>query len=516
MNINLLSQSIPKVCFLNPLIHSTFSNQNAIAACDLNNDGNIDLAVANTSNISILKGNGNGSFTSPINYTVGNSPGCITYGFFNSDVFLDLAVANSGGSNVSVLLGTGLGTFSSSINYFSGLAPYSVTTADFNNDGKLDLAVANNFANTASILIGNGFGSFSAPINYTVGSKPNFIISADFNGDNNNDLAVTNSISNSISILLNTGSGSFSSAINFTLSAGSNPTSLVAGDFNGDGTADLAVTNFVGNLAVLLGNGSGSFSTPVYTGLISSPTSIRKADFNNDSKIDLAISFYGTNRISVLLGNGNGSFTNAGNFLSGADGYDLVTSDFNNDGNQDLAVANFGELYTSVLLNTFVPLVSISASTNSVCVNGATISLSGNPSGGVVSGVNISNSVFTPSTGLGNFIASYAYITPNGCANTATTNISVFSCLGVENSTSLMPFTICPNPTSGLIAIKPSFQETSYSYKIFNSTGKEISYNEFSKGEDSVDFSLLSGGMYFIQFIVDNKIYFCKVVKQQL
>jgi hypothetical protein len=86
---------------------------------------------------------------------VGLSPTSITVGDFNGDGKLDLVVANSGSSNVSVLLGNGDGTFQTAVNYGAGAGAQSVASADFNGNSKLDLAVANGNSNNVSILLNN-------------------------------------------------------------------------------------------------------------------------------------------------------------------------------------------------------------------------------------------------------------------------------------------------------------------------------------------------------------------------
>lgn len=131
----------------------------AVAVGDFNGDGNLDLAVCDNSgnNVTILLGNGNGTFTpatgSPI--PVGNQPYAIVAGDFNNDGNLDLAVANYGDGTVSLLLGNGNGTFTqaSGSPYAVGNGPYQIAAADFNGDGKLDLAVANLGDGTVSILL---------------------------------------------------------------------------------------------------------------------------------------------------------------------------------------------------------------------------------------------------------------------------------------------------------------------------------------------------------------------------
>ena len=115
----------------------------SVAVGDFNNDTNLDLAVANagSNTVSILLGNGNGTFVTPaVNFGVGNTPQSVAVGDFNNDTNLDLAVANAGFINnpsnvVSILIGNGNGTFvTPATNVVAGFCPYSVAVGDFNGD----------------------------------------------------------------------------------------------------------------------------------------------------------------------------------------------------------------------------------------------------------------------------------------------------------------------------------------------------------------------------------------------
>jgi hypothetical protein len=109
-------------------------------------------------------------------------------------------VAN--GDNVSVLLGNGDGTFQAARNYAAGSFPFSMAVGDFNGDGRLDLAVAG--AGGVRVLLGNGDGSFlNTNISYVAGTNPSSVAVGDFNGDGSPDLAVANVGSGDVSILLN-------------------------------------------------------------------------------------------------------------------------------------------------------------------------------------------------------------------------------------------------------------------------------------------------------------------------
>ena len=81
-------------------------------------------------------------------------------GDFNNDKIFDLAVVNWDDNTISILLGNGNGTFKDQIKYSTGVKPVFTVTDDFNNDMKLDLAVSNAIDNSISVLLGNGDGTF--------------------------------------------------------------------------------------------------------------------------------------------------------------------------------------------------------------------------------------------------------------------------------------------------------------------------------------------------------------------
>jgi predicted NUDIX family NTP pyrophosphohydrolase len=200
-------------------------------------------------------------FAKAVNYGAGSGPWSVAVGDFNGDGKPDLAVANEESNNLSVLLGNGDGTFQTAVNYSVGLQPWSVAVGDFNLDGKPDLAVANEGSSNVSVLLGNGEGTFQAAVNYGAGSGPWSVAVGDFNGDGKLDLAVADTVSNSVSVLLGNGDGTFQAGVNYV--AGMGPNSVAVGDFNGDGKLDLAVANaYGGGVSVLLGvNSTNSVST---------------------------------------------------------------------------------------------------------------------------------------------------------------------------------------------------------------------------------------------------------------
>src|SRR5438477_9362799 len=188
----------------------------ASAVGDFNGDGKQDLAVTNisTHSVSILLGNGNGSFSAPANFPVGSTPTSLAVGDFNGDGKQDLAVANLGSNTAGVYLGNGVGGFTLSVNVRVGDGPYSVTVGDFNGDGKPDIATANFSSNNVSIALGDGTGHFGAATGFAGGLATIYIAMGDFNGDGHQDLVVANYGSSNASMLLGYGDGTFSTANN--------------------------------------------------------------------------------------------------------------------------------------------------------------------------------------------------------------------------------------------------------------------------------------------------------------
>ena len=336
----------------------------AVTAGDFNGDGKGDLALANqcsdigctNGSVTILLGNGDGTFGAAVSYGPGGDATFVAAGDLNGDGKLDLAVANYEVNNVGVLLGRGDGTFLPVVTYASGGdSASSVALADFNGDGRLDLAVTNYVSGSIAVLLGNGNGTFQPAVSYPAGGAlASMVVVADFNHDNRPDLAVAdvcndimNCVNGAVGVLLGNGDGTFKNAVSY-LSAGQNSYSLAVADFNGDGKSDLAVSNESASATLLLGAGNGTFQVATsYESGGSFSFFVASGDVNGDGHADLIVSNdclidqdCAGSSVIALLGRGDGSFQSPTSFASrGATALAGATADFNGDGKPDLVLA---------------------------------------------------------------------------------------------------------------------------------------------------------------------------------
>jgi len=349
----------------------------ALAAADFNEDGKPDLAVASAVRVFTLLGHGDGTFApAPGSPLLVPSPpyddlatplaGPITVGDFDHSGHLGLAVAEANNEAAVILLGNGDGTFLSSSAAFAqsrGDPISGVGAADFNADGNLDIAFTSEASGVSSLVLGYGRGAFNAAgvLQNVVGVTGEFasgLAVGDFNADGKLDVVMSSTgtaviPASGVVVSLGNGEGTFTPASGSPISLGKSLSAIVAGDFNGDGKLDIAVTDATGNaVLVLLGNGDGTFGAPTTIPVGTQPEAIIVGDFNNDGKLDLAVANSGDGTITLLLGKGDGTFTKASGspYPVGRGPSALAVADFNGDGKLDLAVANLIDGTVSILL----------------------------------------------------------------------------------------------------------------------------------------------------------------------
>jgi FG-GAP-like repeat/FG-GAP repeat len=328
-----------------------------LAVGDFRGNGRMDVVVGNTlstaNTVSVLLGNGNGTFAAHVDYAAGGAPTSVAVGDFNGDGKLDIAVLyGSSNAVVSVLLGKGDGTFRPFITTTAGPGGDSIAVGDFNGDGKLDIAISDNLELTegVDILLGNGNGTFQAPVTYATANDPRMVVVADFNGDGKLDLATINSGSQTVSLLLGTGTGMFGSHADFaTKQPGC--VSLAAGDLRNNGKVDVVAGCLeLGEVVVLLGSGTGSFATAKAYAVPDGAEIVTLGDFTGNGKLDVAVTNgQSTGVVSVLAGSGSGTLKAAVPFATNFGPIGVGAADFNGDGKLDLVTADSGSPFGAAI-----------------------------------------------------------------------------------------------------------------------------------------------------------------------
>jgi hypothetical protein len=265
------------------------------------------------------------SLVAPVVYNAGQGPEGVAVGDLRGNGRLDIVTANTSGS-VSVLLGNGNGTFQPAVDFATGgSGTQSVALGQLGRRGPLDAITANPGSETVSVLMGNGDGTFQPAVQYSVGpqDRPIAVAVGDFTGDGILDLVTVNVPQakdqghDSFSLLAGKSNGTFQPAVTQVLSFA--PSALAAGDFTGNGHLSIAVGT-KGGVMILLGNGNGTFQAPVFYAADpnSVVSSIVVSDLAGTGRLDLATANPATDTVSVLLGNGNGTFGPATKYCQGS------------------------------------------------------------------------------------------------------------------------------------------------------------------------------------------------------
>jgi streptogramin lyase len=372
--VRFLDDGLPRPPFLPPTTSPAGLRPEETRVADLRQNGTLDVITLNAGDtshdgsVSVLLGNGDGTFGAAQSFPAGHSPQSSVVADVNGDGILDLVVADAGSfrqndGGLRLLLGNGDGTFQAPVDLLSGRNLSDVVAGDFNGDGKLDLVVATDRLSLVPDpgvyeLLGNGDGTFQPPARITPQTGP--LAAGDFHHAGTPDLVVgpTEIGGDAIRLFPGNGDGTFRDPQVLRVPAGAFITRMLVGDLRQNGTLDLVVNAGFEGVHVFLGNGDGTLGAPVFYPASDfrffGPAGLALGDFNGDGIPDLVTALGQSPRgtVSVLLGNGDGTFQEPRLFATGGSNpFGVAVGDFNGDRRDDVVVANTFSNNIAVLLN---------------------------------------------------------------------------------------------------------------------------------------------------------------------
>ena len=259
---------------------------------DFNRDGLVDICVANIDddNVSILLGNGDGTYAPQQLVAVGNAPRGIAVLDADGDGDVDIVNTNAQSSinNMTLLLNDGNGVFGPPTFFAAGGAgAWGLAAADMTNDGILDLVIGAQFAQRIFVPRGNGDGTFTQTSVQSAGGQNWMLNCGDVNGDGAEDVASINSHDDNGAILLGDGNGNLGSPQVYTTDPFALATDL--GDVDGDGDLDWMTSSFFGDWRLYLNDGAGGFTFDQEFDATSAASCSLMLDLDNDGDLDLAL-----------------------------------------------------------------------------------------------------------------------------------------------------------------------------------------------------------------------------------
>jgi pimeloyl-ACP methyl ester carboxylesterase len=302
--------------FADKIVLSAGLHPQGVALVDLDGDGNLEMAVANSGragggSLAIfrnLSSPGAISFSTPIHLTVDTATRVVAEDI-DGDGLVDLAVTSNARGEIYLFRNTSVpGSLSLSRLLILQAGHYTgaLGISDIDADGRPDILAPTVLGNYMPIFLNNsspGSFAFAPRQDFQVSDFPEEIDIDDLNGDGRQEIVVTNRLSNSVALFVNNSTPGDLSLSRHDFFAGEQPNGLALVDLNGDGTLDVVVTNADDTLALLLADLSASgpsLSLADHVRAGEGPFLLAVGDFDGDGTEDIAASNSDTTTASVI------------------------------------------------------------------------------------------------------------------------------------------------------------------------------------------------------------------------
>ena len=327
--------------FSGPERYITSNRSIAVECGDINGDTYPDVVVGNqlSRNVSVFMNNGDSTLAAPAGWSMGSGLAALALVDLDGQHGLDMVTANYDADSVTIQFNNGSGSFSGApYSYLIGNGPNDLVAADFNDDNYFDLATANSLSNDLTILYNNGDGTFPAAVSIpAAGSEPKYLMAIDIDGDDDQDIVYfwrgTWQYPGGLAILINDGAGSFTDG--GIIDSPDYIFALAAYDINGDNIEDILATAN-SSLYIYFSNGDGSLSDPDSVYLGTDPSAIIAGDYNLDGDLDLAFANESYGFITILYNYGNGDFMEPVFYVVNEYNRDIAQTDLDGDGDLEL------------------------------------------------------------------------------------------------------------------------------------------------------------------------------------
>jgi hypothetical protein len=167
-----------------------------------------------------------------------------------------------------------------------------------------------------------------------------------------------------------------------------------------------------------------------------------------------------------------------------------------------------GTDFISIQVNS-LPVVTAAAASYNVCLDDASVTLTGTPGGGTWSGPGITGNQFDPSVGVGSMQLVYSFTNSSGCSSADTIGITVGACVGILESSLGGGISVYPNPSNGSFFVTSVNEIAELEISITNILGQEIysskASNVASGAKLEIALGNISEGVYVVRVVADGK-----------